>query len=93
LDIIHGSLGINKLQFFILKNIKFFSTCKILQFLVMKGKPCNWHLPTRLDLDPDPDSGGQKRLTKIEKSEEISCFECWWILPSLGRPSWWARDK
>jgi hypothetical protein len=26
-------------------------------------------------LDPDPDPGGQKLPTKVEKSEDISCFK------------------
>ncbi len=29
----------------------------------------------RLDPDPDPYPGGQNLPTKIEKTEEISCFE------------------
>jgi hypothetical protein len=45
--VLYGGLGISKLQFFIKKNINFFSAVNFFQFLVIKT----------LDLELDPESG------------------------------------
>jgi hypothetical protein len=46
-------------------------------------------------LDPDPDPGGQKLPTKIEKRKEISCFEMYDVIFSglQASPVAWASFR
>ncbi len=56
LDVFYGGLGISKLQFFIQKNIKFFSAVNFVQFLVIKTLDPDWiriGIQPKM-LDPDP---------------------------------------
>jgi len=51
LDILYGGLGIGKLQFFIKKNLIFFSAVFFFQFLVIKALDRNW-IRIRIGLQP-----------------------------------------
>ncbi len=54
LCVLYGGLGITKLEFFIKKNIQFFSAVNVFQFLVIKTLDS--------ELDPDPNSQLGKML-------------------------------